>query len=163
MDISVDHFCMLSNFLDVDFKSKEISNYILDNISNPIKLSNVVFPNDWILIFHANYSNGKKTLVSKNKLGSFASDKMKYVTIVIPIPLISEIEWGVLPEQHLYGKDHYDKLMKNFFELDVKFQNYTNRTDYITACIKTGINKALLEGITVGGVKVKLKEPIYWK
>lgn len=67
---------------------------------------------------------------------------------------------GVNPEQHLYNRDHYDKLMKNFYELNINFRDYTNRADYITACLKAGIKKAFHEGFTVGKSKVKVKKAI---
>jgi hypothetical protein len=160
MDVSIGHFCMVFDFLEVGFNSNEINDILTPNIYKAIEEYKLTIPEDWRLIFHANYNNGKIPLVSKNKLGGYFSDKMKYITIVIPIPLKSEIEWGVNPEQHLYEKDHYDKLMKNFLELNVNYNNYNNRTEYITACLKAGIRKALEVGFTVGKMKIKLKNAI---
>ena len=160
MDVSIGHFCMLSDFLDVEFNANETSKKLTPSIYKAMQDNDLTLPDDWQLIFHANYNNGKIPLVSRNKLGSYTSDKMKYITIVIPIPLKSEIAWGVYPEQYLYKKDHYDKLMKNFFELAVDYKNYTNRNDYIIACLKAGIKKAFEEGFTVGGIKVKAKREV---
>ena len=50
--------------------------------------------------------------------------------------------------------------MKNFFELAVDYKNYTDRNDYIIACLKAGIKKAFEEGFTVGGIKVKAKREV---
>lgn len=122
--------------------------------------NNLTVPDDWILIFEATYNNGKVPLVARNKVGSYPSDKMKYVKIVIPIPLKSEVDWGVNPEQHLYKKEHYDKLMRNFLELNVDYNNYNNRTDYIIACLKAGIKKAFEEGFTVGKTKIRVKKGV---
>ena len=119
MDVSIGHFCMVFDFLNVGFNSNEINSSLLPSIYKEMQDNHLTIPEDWRLIFHANYNNGKTPLVSKNKLGGYFSDKMKYITIVIPIPLTSEVEWGVNPEQHLYKKDHYDKLMRNFLELNV--------------------------------------------
>jgi|GEM_PF-1764041 len=160
MDIRVTHFCLLSEFLNVDFNANDISDYLTPRIHQIMQENNLSIPSDWILLFDATYNNGKVPLVAKNKLGSYPSDKMKYIKIVIPIPLKSEMEWGVNPEQHLYKKGHYDKLMKNFFELDVDYNDYVNRTDYIIGCMKAGIKRAFEEGFTVGGTKVKVKTPI---
>jgi hypothetical protein len=151
---------LLSEFLDIEFIAHDISDNLTPIIINIIRENNLNIPDDWILIFQAGYNNGKVPLVSKNKLGSYTSDKMKYIKVVIPIPLKSEISWGVKPDQHLYGKDHYDKLMKNFWELAVDYSIYHNRTDYITACLKAGIKKAFEKGFTVGGVKLKAKKAI---
>lgn len=160
MDIRVTHFCVLSNFLDVEFIANDISDKLTPLIHKIMKENDLTIPDDWILTFQASYNNGKTPLVSKNKLGSYTSDKMKDITIAIPIPLKSEISWGVEPVQHLYGKNHFDKLMRNFWELDINYRNYNNRTDYITACLKAGIKKAFEEGFTVGGVKVKAKKTV---
>jgi Immunity protein 9 len=158
MDIRVTHFCLLTEFLDLDFNSNQISDSLTPSIHKIMLDNDLSIPKDWILIFQAGYNNGKVPLVARNKLGSHPSDKMKYIKVVVPIPLKTEIEWGVNPEQHLYKKDHYDKLMKNFWELDVDYRKYTSRTSYITACLKAGIKKTFEEGFTIGGTKIKAKQ-----
>lgn len=160
MDIRFTHMGLVFKFVDSGFNSNEIYDSLKPSLIELMAANNLYIPDDWALLFQAGYTNGRIPLVSKNKIGGYPSDKMKYITIVIPIPLKSEISWGVKPEQHLYGKDHYDKLMKNFWELAVDFRNYDNRTDYITACLKAGIKKAFEEGFTVGGVKLKAKSAI---
>lgn len=156
MDIRVTHFCLLSDFLDVGFSAKEISDNLIPNIYKVMQNKSLAIPEDWILLFQAGYNNGRVPLVARNKVGSYPSDKMKYINVVIPVPLKSEIGWGVSSEQHLYKKDHYDKLMRNFRELDIDYRNYSNRTDYITACLKAGIKKAFKEGFTVGKTRIKV-------
>jgi hypothetical protein len=160
MDISIGHFCLVGGFLDDGFSANEISDALTPLIYSVMHDNDQTISDDWRLIFQANYNNGKSLLVSRNRLGSYISDKMKYITIVIPIPLKTEIEWGVNPEQHLYKKDHYDKLMKNFFELDVDYRSFTNRTDYITTCLKAGIKKSFREGFTVGNTEIRVKKEI---
>lgn len=158
MNIEVSHFGLVSDFIGVDFDSKKISFEWTQKLKRIFYENQLNFPMDWQLIFHLTYNNGKIPLVAKNKVGGYPSDKMKYIKIVIPVPLISEIEWGVNPDQHLYGKNHYDKLMKNFNELEINFKNYKNRTDYISACLEGGIKRAFKEGFTVGGVKIQIKQ-----
>lgn len=160
MEIRFTHTCLIFDFENIDFDANAIYGTLLPSIHKILIDNNLTLPEDWILLFDAGYNNGQQPLVSKNRLGSYPSDKMKYIKIVIPIPLKSEIGWGVNPEQYLYGRDHYEKLMKNFWELDVAYGNYGNRTDYITACLKSGVKKAFEEGFTVGGVKFKAKKPL---
>lgn len=160
MDIRFTHTNLVFGFEDEGFNSNQIYDSLISLAIEIMATNNLHIPDDWVLLFKAGYTNGRIPLVSRNKIGSYPSDKMKYITIIIPIPLESEISWGVKPEQHLYGKDHYDKLMKNFWELAVDYRNYDNRTDYITACLKAGIKKAFEEGFTVGGVKLKAKKTI---
>jgi hypothetical protein len=160
MDIRFTHTNLVFGFEDEGFDSNIIYSNQLSIVNSIMLLNKLQIPDDWVLMFDIGYNNGRIPLLSKNKFGTYPSDKMKYIKIVIPIPLESEISWGVKPEQHLYGKDHYDKLIKNFWELAIDYRNYGNRTDYITACIKAGIKKAFVEGFTVGGVKIKAKQPI---
>ncbi|MBK8389575.1 MAG: hypothetical protein IPL23_09995 [Saprospiraceae bacterium] len=157
MDIRFTHICVVEDFVNDDLDTIFIYDSLLPYIKNILLANDFKIPDDWILIYSAGYTNGRTPLVSKNRIGSYPSDKMKYITIIIPVPLESEIRWGVKSEQHLYRKDHYDKLMKNFWELDVDYRNYNNRTDYITACLEAGIKKSFEEGFTVGGVKIKTK------
>ncbi|AEI52171.1 Imm9 family immunity protein [Runella slithyformis] len=154
-NIYISHTSMIFEFVDIGFNTLQIYDSLRPSIIELMKKEKLSIPDEWTLYFNAGYTNSKTPLVSKNKIGSYPSDKMKEITIIIPIPLKSEIDWGVNPEQHLYKKDHYDKLMKNFFELNIDFKNYTNRTDYVTACLKAGIKKAFEQGFTVGGMKVK--------
>lgn len=160
MDIRFTHTNLVFGFEDERFNSNKIYLEQLSNVNSIIVSNALQIPDDWALIFDVGYNNGRIPLLSKNRFGTYPSDKMKYIKIVIPIPLESEISWGVKPEQHLYGKDHYDKLMKNFWELAVDYRSYNNRTEYITACLKAGIKKAFEEGFTVGGVKLKAKKTI---
>jgi Immunity protein 9 len=160
MDTRITHFSLVSSFLDVGFDSRSISDIVKIELDDALRQNSIKFPSEWGLIFQANYNNAREILISKNKLGTYSSDKMKYVIIVIPVPLIENINWGVEKKQHCYGIDHYDKLMKNFWALEVDYAQYSNRHDYIIACLRRGINKALEEGITVGKVKVKISMPL---
>ncbi len=160
MDIRFTHTNLVFGFEDEGFNSKQIYDSLISLAIEIIATNNLNIPDDWVLLFKGCYTNGRIPLVSRNKIGGYPSDKMKYITIIIPIPLESEISWGVKPEQHLYGKVHYDKLMKNFWELAVDYRIYNNRSEYLTACLKAGIKKAFEEGFTVGGVKLKAKKII---
>jgi hypothetical protein len=160
MDIRFTHINLVFDFEDSGFNSQKIYTSFIPAVRDVMSSNGFVIPSDWALIFQAGFSNGKKPLVSKNRIGSYSSDKLKYITVIIPIPLVSEIGWGVRPVQHLYNKDHYDKLMKNFYALNIDYNDYSSREDYITACLKEGIIKSFQEGFTVGGIKIKTTKPI---
>ena len=155
METFITHSSLIIDFLDIGFDSKAMSDILKKEVDDVLSLISIEMPSGWSLIFQANYSNAREVLISKNRHGSYPSDKLKYVTIVIPIPLKENIEWGVEEKQYTYGKDHYDKFKKNFWALEVDYAQYTNRQDYIIACLRGGIKKAFEEGFTVGGVKVK--------
>ncbi len=155
MDTRIIESSLIIDFLDIGYDFKAISGILKKEVDNALRLNSIELPSDWALIFQANYNNAREVLVSKNRHGSYPSDKFKWVTIVIPIPSKENIEWGVEEKQYIYGIDHYDKIKKNFWALEVDYAQYTNRQDYIIACLRSGIKKAFEEGFTVGGVKVK--------
>ena len=156
MQTRIGHTCMILDFLDVDFSSNMISDILKKEVDNI--LANYTFENtdDWTLIFRASYTNARQPLVSKNKLGSFTSDKIKEITIIIPIPTLNLVSWGVNGEQHIYGVDHFDSLIKNFLPLDTDYLNFNNRNDYILNCMRTGIRLSFTNGFTVNKEKIKV-------
>lgn len=156
MESRITHFCLIIDFLDVDFESRKISEILKIEVDNILKNNSFVDQNDWIIQFSATYNNGKHLLVSKNKLGSYPNDKVKEITIPIPIPLKNKISWGVNKEQYVHEITHYDKLLKNFWILDIDYHQFTNRTEYIIDCMRRAIKKVFEEGFTVGGVKIKI-------
>jgi Immunity protein 9 len=157
MNTRITHFCLVGDFLGVGFDHNAVSDVLKKEIDHALRLNSIDLPGGWSLFFQATYNNARGVLVSKNSIGSSRSEKIKEILIVIPIPLKENVEWGVEEKQHTYGKDHYDKLMKNFWALEVDYAQYTNRQDYIIGCLRSGIKKAFEEGFTVGGVKVKIK------
>jgi len=120
-----------------------------------LEINSFYYSPEWVLTFNATYNNGKHLLVSKNKFGSYLSDKVKEIKIVIPIPSNSIVEWGVSNESYIYDENHYDKIINNFFSLDIDYKKFNNRIDYIVDCLQRGICKAFQEGFTVGGIKLK--------
>lgn len=155
MKSRITHFCLISNFLDIGFNSSEISNRLKMYVDKILEINSFYYPSDWVLTFNANYNNGKYLLITKNKFGSYKSDKVKEISIVIPIPSNSIVEWGVSKESYIYNEDHYDKIINNFFSLDIDYKKFNNRIDYIVDCLQRGICKAFQEGFTVGGIKLK--------
>jgi hypothetical protein len=156
MESRITHFCLISKFLDVGFDSNKVSNILKTETDYILKSNSLSNQNDWIIQFSANYNNGKMLLVSKNKFGSYSSDKIKEITIPIPIPLIDKVSWGVSVEQHTYKENHYDNLLNNFWALDVNVADFTNREDYILDCMKRAIKLCFEKKYTVNGVKLRL-------
>jgi hypothetical protein len=96
-------------------------------------------------------------LVTKNKLGSYTSDKTKEIMVAMPIPTIDKVPWGVQDSQHIYKESRFDDLMKNFHPLDVDYRDFHSRTDYILACMRAGISTSFDQGFTVNKEKIKSK------
>lgn len=156
MKTSIGHTSTLLDFLDVGFSSNQISDLIkeeLDAILSTLKLDHDL--DDWTLVIRASYTNARQPLVSKNKLGAFTSDRIKEITIIIPIPTLEFISWGVHANQHIFGASHFDKLVKNFNPIDLDYKQFENRTDYILDCMRMGINLSFENGFTVRNKKIR--------
>lgn len=156
MQSRVRHVSYVLDFLDNGFDSNEISKVLkseTDAIIDSIDFNNL---EGWEIQFRAIYTNGKQLLISKNKIGTYTSDKYKEITIPIPIPAIDVVPWGVREDQHIYDENHYDKIMKNFNSLDVDFYSFKNRADYILDCLRRAIRFSFESGITIAGIKLKI-------
>jgi len=160
MQTSISHISMVINFLNIDFDSNQISEILKKEVDNILRNFSTDNLEDWTLDFMASYTNGMQPLVSKNRLGSFTSDKIKQITIVIPVPIIDTVSWGVNSNQHIFKIDHFDKLIKNFNTLDVNYSDFNNRTDYILECLRMGIKVSFSQGFTVNKGKFKLKKEL---
>jgi hypothetical protein len=158
MGVIVTHSSLVLEFVDIQFNSKEIYDSFNYRIIYLLNREKIELPTDWKLIFQVIYTNSNHVLVSRNKIGNYKNDKMKYVSIVIPIPLVSEVNWGVPIESHIYPKSHYDRLIKNFWILEVDYKNFKNRSDYINSSIEEAIKKSFTEGIIIDDLKLKLTD-----
>jgi hypothetical protein len=157
MQVRIGHSGMVIDFVDVNFNSNQIGSILEEKVRSILENFSLEGLDDWALEFMASYTNRRQPLVSKNKLVSFTSDKIKQITIAIPIPTVDIVPWGVEISQHIFQVNHFDNLIQNFYPLDVICTDYSNRTDYILACMREGIKKSFTEGFTVNKVKFKLK------
>jgi hypothetical protein len=157
MESRITHFCLISDFLNNGFDANKISDILKVETDHILKVNSLINQTDWVIQFRATYNNGNNLLISKNKFGSYSSDKIKEITIPIPIPLIDIVPWGVSVQQHTYKETHYDKILNNFWALDVYFSDFSNREDYILDCMRRAINLCFEKGYTVNGIKLKMK------
>jgi hypothetical protein len=147
---------MVEGFLGVGFDHRHIAKELQADVEKIVEDTGFSNQTDWEPQFNAHFTNAREVLVSKNRLGSYPSDRVKEIAIVIPVPYIEAVPWGVKREQHTYDIDHFDKLMKNFSPLGVDYAAFSNRTDYIVDSMRRGIRHSLHEGFTVNKVKLKL-------
>ncbi len=143
-------------FGEKDIEWESLAEELKADIEKIIETAEFVEQIEWDLYIRAAFINAREVLVSKNRLGSFPSLKRKEITIVIPIPYIEVVSWGVEKKQHLYDINHYDNLMKNLSPLGVNNSAFTNRTDYIRDSLRRGVRHSFNEGFTINKVKVKL-------
>ena len=111
---------------------------------------------DWEVCFRFRYNNVKSILI--HLCGrSDRRERYKELVIHIPIPVNTEIGWGVDIGQHMYkNSDHLDHLLKNFSTMEVDYTKFGNKHDYIWDCMRRSISFCFSKGFTINGVKVKI-------
>ena len=144
------------DFMGFDFDSANICTKIKLETDKKFNLITDKKLDDWEVHFIFRYNNVKQILIyTKGK--SHPREKYKEITVHIPIPIKTEVSWGVDLTQHIYqSKDHLDNLIGNFICLHVDYSKFLNRTDYILSCMRRAIQSCLEKGFPVDGVKVKI-------
>ena len=158
MESIITHTSLIIDFLDVDFNANKLSDQYKPIVDALLSSKGFSTKNDWLIQFRACYNNGRQLLITRNKFGTYPKDKIKEITLAIPIPSIRTVTWGVEDNQYINGPDHYDPIIKNFWAEEVNFYQFSNRSDYIYSCLRKGIKRAFFEGFTVGGIKVVVRE-----
>lgn len=144
------------DFLDVDFDSRIIEEKIKYQVDKILENFKKVALKDWEISFLFRCNNTTKILISKNRFGNIAGEKRKEIIIHIPIPLKSKVSWGVQTNQHVYkDENHLNHIIHNFNTIDVNYEDYSNRTDYITKCVTMAIKFSFENGFSVNGEKIK--------
>lgn len=156
MNTMISHVSMVIDFIDVAFDSKEVNKLVKDEIESIFSNLSTNGLENWSIYFLISYTNGKKPLISKNKFGTSSKDKIKQISIVIPVPSKDKIHWGVDGSQQVYSESHFDKIIDNFHQLDIEYTDYSNRADYIKECVRKAIKKCFIEGITINKIKLKI-------
>lgn len=146
------HTSYIIDFLDVDFNSDEISDILKKETDKKLKQCSIDSLENWEIQFKAIYGKGSVIRIYK-KMPSYAKDKQKPITIHIPIPENTKVPWGVHPDQYIeVGKNANEE--KNVSYLNVHFEQYSSRKDYIIQCLRRAISLCLEEGLTINGRKV---------
>lgn len=111
---------------------------------------------DWYLKFGFWYNNCKGILIYLSGR-SIPKEKLREITIHIPVPTNDKVPWGVDKEQHVYqDENHLDNIIDNFSVLEVDIYKFTNRNDYVLDCMQRAVKFCFEHGFTVNGKKIKV-------
>lgn len=147
------------DFLDVGFNSnhiKQVIKFETDEILSHLANEEL---EDWEIHFIFSYNNANSILIYK-KGKSFSKERYKEITIHIPIPIRTHVNWGVETSQHVYEENHLNNILKNFSALEVNYKKFENRTDYILSCMRRAIHLCFNEGFTVNGQRIMCNYPV---
>ena len=143
------------DFLDIDFSSAEINHTLKIETDKILEHYHNDSLNDWEILFRGIYGKGTSISVYR-ALPSYVEDKQKQITVHIPVPIKDIVKWGVNPTQLVtLGKAPNE--LKNISLLEVDFNNFTNRTEYILDCFRRAIKFCFEDGFTINKVKVKIR------
>ena len=143
------------DFVNVDYDSKFIEQRLLSELERVLR--DIEIPEtlkEWTLQFSIIYNNVKNLGIAR-KTKSVKSLKLKEIIIHLPIPTKEKVSWGVNKNQ-LIREIQFDNRYVD--EINVDFQKYDNRTDYIIENIESAIILSLELGITINGERIKIKK-----
>lgn len=138
------------NFLNEMFNSEEIINPINREVNTLLSKANNELVYNWTIEFNIIYFNGNSIKISKIER-NYKEDRLKEITIFIPIPTKEKVEWGVEEAQHI-PFNSLSKVEKNLINYDIKFSQFVNLNQYLSFSIKEAIAFILKKGIKVNGV-----------
>jgi hypothetical protein len=142
------------DFQDVGFDSRKLEEEMSKNANLLIKDYNIPELVDWEIQFIFRFNNTRYIMIyTKSK--SFPVEKYKEITIHIPIPSKDDISWGVENNQFISRIDHLDGKMRNFETLDISYDKFDSRLDYISDSICRSLKEILRIGFTLNGIKIK--------
>jgi hypothetical protein len=134
---------------DIDIRGiqNELNAYIL-GLASKINLSDL---GDWRLLISIVLRPTNAIGVFK-KAKRFPSDKEIEISISIPIPDNSQVEYGLST-----AKDSFYRPvdLTNFFIIEPNYSDYRNLYDYILESSKKSITLAFSTGYTANGKKIK--------
>jgi hypothetical protein len=110
---------------------------------------------DWKLAITYFFVNTDHTGVTK-KQRTVATDKEYSYTILMPVPEVKLVEYGL--QKKSFQKYHDDKLLYDayFYEM-VDFKKYKSLKDLFIDCAKQSIDILVNKGIRINGKLTKLK------
>ena len=152
MNSKINHAGYLIDFLVDDFDYDRIENPLIKYLNSKLENYNISELKDWSVEFKAIYRNVDKIYIFR-QARSQVDMKYKEIVVHIPIPLKTNIDWGVTENQIVNLK--FNPNSKYCESIEIESNSYTNKYDFIIACMKKGIDHAFKKGFTVNKIKIK--------
>jgi hypothetical protein len=141
------------NFPNLHSETVEVENYIHALTKNVVALEELP---EWTIRFLIHLE--KEGCLGIYKKGStypsYPPEKM--YAIHVPIPTNEDIIWGVRKKDFTYRPQIIYDMARDEVE-GIKFSNFDSLSSYIVECSKIGIEQLLKKGISLKGVKIKVK------
>ena len=154
MKSRVTHTSYVIDFLDEGFDSDEISELLEVEVDELLKELDVRGLEDWEVVFNALYTK-KDAVLLYRKTRSYVKDKYKEIVVHIPIPVNSEVDWGVNPDQHIELGNN-PNTEKRVDRIQINSGQFDNRRSYILSCMRKAIRTSFELGFTVNKIKLRI-------
>lgn len=148
----VSHSSHLIDFTIPGFNYKKIELALEIEINAKLNEYDIPELNDWKIVFKALYGNREKIYVCR-QARSQVDMKYKEIIIHIPIPLNSQMEWGIEKNQVVNIK--FPENNKYCESIEAEFKNHSDKYDFIIDCMRKGIKHTFEKGFTVNKIKIK--------
>lgn len=152
MKSRISHGSHLIDFLIPGFDYKKIDQPLKEEVDEILNRYKIPVLKDWEITFTALYGNRDKIYVCR-KAKSQVSMKYKEIVIHIPIPSKNVASWGIDENQIVKLKFSNDN--KYCEPIDIGIENYSDKYEFILACMRKGIKYTFEKGFTVNKIKIK--------
>jgi hypothetical protein len=137
----------LDDYAEIDKIELKLNTYI-EKILFKLNLNDL---KDWRILLSIVYTATQSVGVLKSAR-RYPSDTEIESSIIIPIPSIKEVKYG-LPEEKL--ERVFTMIDGKWHLLETDFSKFNNLNDYIYDAAIRGIDETFKQGITVNGKKIK--------
>ena len=155
MKLKISDTSYVMDFMNTEASSNKIIPLIETRFNEVLSSHQHKGLEDWHILFKVIYNNVRSILIYKHG-GSYPKEKYKEIVIHIPIPPVGKVNWGVYESQYIQDLAHLDKMIKNFYIIDVTFENFSTMEDYTVDSISNAIDFTLKTGFTVSGQRIKI-------
>lgn len=139
----------VDSYANMDNALESIKKYV-DEISEKTNISEI---GKWTVVVYMSF-NSAEHIGAFKRVRTYPSDFEKEMTILVPIPRLTQAKYG-LPDANFFRA--VDMNEKNWHLISPNFDDYKNLDEYIISASKRGIDEAFRVGITVDGKKLKRK------
>lgn len=140
----------LDEDVNVDLIEQKLNEF-LDLFSDEINVDDI---EDWNILILITLRSTDSIGVFK-RIRRYSSDKEIEISISIPIPKDTQIDYGLKKVEDAF---YLPLNNKNFYILMPEFNNYLNLFEYILESSKKAIQLAFTNGISCNGKKINLKK-----
>lgn len=152
MKAGISKYVLILNLEENKYLPEDLRSKLLDEIQGYVSRVSIDELADWQLLFILMFNDVKEILIYR-KSKSLVKDKLKEVTIHIPIPTKDVVAWGVDKNQCLCRPiSEKSRKLADILYLDPK--KYSDGVSYTAEVVRMAVREVFRLGITVNGKRI---------